>query len=222
MQRRNKGKDDGFEGSLIPQGQLYVVAAPSGTGKTSLVKALVESLNNITVSISHTTRTKRPNEIHGINYYFIDSIEFDLMTQRGDFLEQALIFGNRYGTSKRWVEETLAQGIDVILEIDWQGHQQIKKMFSDAVSIFILPPSLSQLRDRLIKRNQDSSSVINNRLKDARETVSHVNEFDYLVINDDFTQALRDLIVIIESGRLTRHRQLEHHRILLDGLKEIS
>lgn len=206
----------------MSHGHLYVVAAPSGTGKTSLVKALVDSLTNITVSISHTTRDKRPNETHGVNYYFIDHAEFDRMVKHGDFLEYALIFENHYGTSKRWVEETLTQGIDVILEIDWQGHQQIKKIFADAVSIFILPPSLPDLRERLVKRNQDSPDVISNRLKDVRETISHVNEFDYLVINDDFIQALRDLVVIIESGRLTRDCQLERYKELLDGLKKIS
>jgi len=206
----------------MSHGHLYVVAAPSGTGKTSLVKALVDSLTNITVSISHTTRAKRPNEIHGVNYYFISVAEFDHMIKQGDFLEHALIFENHYGTSKHWVEEKLAQGVDVILEIDWQGHQQIKKIFQNVVSIFILPPSLSHLRDRLVKRNQDSPNVIKSRLKDARETVSHVNEFDYLVINDDFTQALRDMVVIIESGRLTRNCQLERFQALLNELKKIS
>jgi guanylate kinase len=185
-------------------GNLYVVAAPSGTGKTTLVKALVDSLPKITVSISHTTRPKRPNEIHGVNYYFLEHAEFQRLIAHGDFLEYATIFGNYYGTSKRWVEETLAKGIDVILEIDWQGHQQIKKLFPDSIGIFILPPSLPDLRDRLVKRNQDSTDIIEQRLADVRATITHIHEFAYLVVNDDFVNALHDLKVIIEAGRLIK------------------
>jgi guanylate kinase len=203
-------------------GNLYVIAAPSGTGKTTLVKALVDSLPKITVSISHTTRLKRPNERHGINYYFVDKAEFERLIAHGDFLEHATIFDHYYGTSKSWVEETLAKGIDVILEIDWQGHQQIKQLFPHSISIFILPPSLEDLRDRLIKRNQDHPDIIKKRLTDAGKTVFHVCEFDYVVINDDFTHALSDLKMIIETGRLLRQRQTEKFARLINNLAKMS
>jgi len=196
-------------------GSLYVVAAPSGTGKTSLVKALIDSTENITVSISHTTRLKRPNEVDGVNYYFVDRAEFERMIAHQDFLEHATIFDNYYGTSKSWVEDTLAKGIDVILEIDWQGHLQIKQIFPQAIGIFILPPSLADLRDRLVNRNQDSAQIIEKRLADARATISHVQDFTYVVINDDFNQALRDLKIIVEAGRLLMCAQLAKVSALL-------
>lgn len=203
-------------------GNLYVIAAPSGTGKTTLVKALVDAMPKITVSISHTTRPKRPNEMHGINYYFIDRAEFERLIEHGDFLEHATIFDNLYGTSKSWVEETLAKGIDVILEIDWQGHQQIKQLFPESIGIFILPPSLEDLRDRLIKRNQDHPEIIKKRLADAKETVSHVHEFEFTVINDDFMRALHDLKIIVESGRLLQTRQTAKHAKLIENLEVID
>lgn len=199
-------------------GNLYVIAAPSGTGKTTLVKALVDSLPKITVSISHTTRSKRPNEVHGVNYYFVDKHEFNLMVEQNDFLEHAVIFENSYGTSKKWVEETLSRGIDVILEIDWQGHQQIQQLFPDVISIFILPPSLRDLEERLFGRNQDHPEIIQKRLQDARETVSHVTEFDYVVVNDDFVSALHDLKTIVEAGRLLRKQQLHKYEELVEDL----
>lgn len=207
---------------MADRGKLYVIAAPSGTGKTTLVKALVESIPKIVVSISHTTRSKRPNEMHGTNYYFIDHAEFKSLIAHGDFLEYAVIFDQYYGTSKRWVEETLAKGIDVILEIDWQGHQQIKKLFPDALSIFILPPSLQDLRERLIKRNQDRPEIIEKRLKDTKVTASHIREFDYVVINDDFANALRDLITIIEAARLKCSRQIAKFAKMIDQLTAIN
>lgn len=203
-------------------GNLYIIAAPSGTGKTTLVKALVESVSKITVSISHTTRPKRPNEMHGVNYYFIEKAEFERLIDHGDFLEHATIFDNLYGTSKSWVEETLSKGIDVILEIDWQGHQQIKQLFPDSIGIFILPPSLQDLRDRLVKRNQDHPEIIQKRLADAKETVSHVHDFEYVVINDDFMRALHDLQVIIESGRLKEKRQTAKHMKLIQNFEVMS
>src|SRR5579862_5990767 len=203
-------------------GKLYIVAAPSGTGKTTLVKALIDSLPKIIVSISHTTRAKRPNEMHGINYYFVDTAEFERMINQGDFLEHATIFGNYYGTSKRAVQETLANGVDVILEIDWQGHQQIKKLFPNSISIFILPPSIQDLRERLVKRNQDSHDTILERLADVRETLSHIKEFNYIVINDDFVNALHDLKVIVEAGRLLQDCQTAKYHSLIENLKIIS
>ena len=203
-------------------GNLYVIAAPSGTGKTTLVKALVDSTPLITVSISYTTRSKRPSEVADVNYHFVTKAEFDSMIKHGDFLEYATIFDNYYGTSKSWVEKTLAQGTDVILEIDWQGHQQIKQLFPHSISIFILPPSLEALRDRLVKRNQDSATTIEKRLADTKTTVLHLHEFDYLVINDDFSRALHDLVCIVESGRLVEKRQSVKHADLLRLLEQFS
>lgn len=203
---------------MADTGNLYVVAAPSGAGKTTLVEALVDSLPKITVSISHTTRPKRPNEMHGINYYFIEREEFEQKIEHGDFLEHATIFDNLYGTSKSWVEETLSKGMDVILEIDWQGHQQIKELFPHSIGIFILPPSMDDLRMRLIKRNQDHPDIIQKRLTDAKETVSHVNEFEYVVVNDDFVSALHDLKTIIEAGRLLCKRQTAKFAKLIENL----
>lgn len=204
---------------MADMGNLYVIAAPSGTGKTTLGKALVDALPKITVSISHTTRAKRSNEMHGINYYFIEKPEFERMVAQHDFLEHAVIFDNLYGTSKRWVEETLQKGIDVVLEIDWQGHQQIKQLFPHSISIFILPPSLEDLRERLIKRNQDHPEIIKQRLADAKETVSHIDEFNYVVINDDFVKALDDLKIIIEAGRLSSRRQITKFAGLVKDFK---
>lgn len=201
-------------------GNLFVIAAPSGTGKTTLVKAVVDSLSRITVSISHTTRPKRPNEMHGINYYFVDDRAFDKMIAHHDFLEYAHIFDYRYGTSKKMVGETLAKGIDVILEIDWQGQQQIKRLFPHCISIFILPPSMEDLRERLVKRNQDHAEIIKERLVDVKETVSHIHEFDYMVVNDDFSQASQDLRLIIEASRLNQHRQTTQYTKLIENLSQ--
>lgn len=202
-------------------GNLYVIAAPSGAGKTSLVKTLIESVPNLSVSISHTTRPMRPNEQDGVNYFFTDKNNFMEMVGRGEFLEHAIVFENCYGTSKRWVEETLNNGIDVILEIDWQGHQQIKTLFPASIGIFILPPSLTALRERLVTRNQDKPEVIAKRLADVRETVSHVDEFDYLVLNDDFNQAVHDLTTIIEAGRLLETAQRRKYAGLITQLASI-
>lgn len=199
----------------IAKGTLFIIAAPSGAGKTTLVKALINNVPELMVSVSHTTRPKRSNEMHGVNYYFIQQDEFEALIAQNDFLEYATIFDHLYGTSKRWVEETLRAGTDVILEIDWQGHQQIKKIFPEAVSIFVLPPSLGDLQERLTARNQDGADVIAKRFADAKETLLHVTEFDYVVLNDQFEQALRDLIIIIKSDRLKRGRQLVRYESLL-------
>ena len=188
-------------------GKLYIIAAPSGTGKTSLVKALTDSLKDITVSISYTTRPKRPIEIDGINYHFVTESTFKEMIAHQDFLEHATVFGHLYGTSRSWVEKTLNQGIDVILEIDWQGCRQILNLLPETISIFILPPSLADLATRLKKRNQDHPDIITKRLMDARETISHIHEFKYLVINAEFDHALDDLITIIKANRLEEKNQ---------------
>ncbi len=203
---------------MAQTGNLYVIAAPSGTGKTSLVKALTDNIENLSVSISHTTRPMRPNEQDGVNYFFTSKDQFMQMVANDEFLEHANVFDHCYGTSKRWVADMQHQGVDVILEIDWQGHQQIKKLFPDSISIFILPPSLEDLRSRLENRNQDKPDVIAKRLSDARETVSHVDEFDYLVINDNFERAASDLTTIIEAGRLLEKAQRRKYAGLIANL----
>ena len=192
---------------MMEQGTLYVVAAPSGTGKTTLVQALMESLPDITVSISHTTRPQRPTEVHGINYYFIGENTFQLMIEHKDFLEYAKVFNHFYGTSRSWVEKKLAQGIDVVLEIDWQGCQQIQRLFPECISIFILPPSLTDLAERLRDRAQDNAEVIQQRLLDARETISRMNHFNYVVMNADFNTAVNDLKAIVQASRLLQKKQ---------------
>ncbi len=193
---------------MIEPGNVFVISAPSGTGKTTLVNTLVDHIPRITVSVSHTTREQRPAETNGINYFFVSEPEFERMVRLHEFLEHAIVFHHSYGTSHRWVEETLKQGIDVILEIDWQGCQQIRRLFPHAVSIFILPPSITALAQRLKQRNQDSLTVIEQRLADFQETTKHMSEYDYIVINDDFQSAVSDLTHIVLASRLVRHRQL--------------
>jgi guanylate kinase len=189
-------------------GTVYVIAAASGTGKTSLVKALAESLDNILTSISYTTRPKRDNERDGENYFFVSLEQFEKMITRHEFLEYAKIFGHYYGTSKKWVEQQLANGTDVILEIDWQGAEQIKKLLPDSIGIFILPPSIEELQRRLHTRNLDDAKIIAERLSAASDEINHAAEFDYIVINDKFDVALADLQAIIHAQRLRKDRQL--------------
>ena len=203
---------------MVNKGNLYIIAAPSGAGKTTLVNALIDSLPHITISVSHTTRAKRPNETPGLHYHFVSKAEFESMLTHGDFLEHALIFDHHYGTSKNWVEQTLAKGIDVILEIDWQGHQQIKRLFPAVISIFILPPSLHDLEERLMKRNQDHPNMIKKRLADAKEAVSHIHEFDFVIVNDEFSKALHELKTIVEVTRLQQKRQIGRYASLLQDL----
>lgn len=199
-------------------GNLYVISAPSGAGKTSLVKALLEQCQHLLVSISHTTRPKRPGEVDGVNYHFIDQAEFEQMLSNNAFLEHAEVFGNYYGTSKQWVEETLAKGDDVILEIDWQGAAQIRKSIPNTITIFILPPALETLKQRLQGRGQDDSKVIARRLSEAQGEIAHYVEFDYIVINDDFDTALAELQSIIQANRLTQQAQSARHEQLLKNL----
>lgn len=189
------------------QGQLYVVSAPSGAGKTSLVKALVEANNDITVSVSHTTRAIRPGEIDGVNYHFVSAAEFSDLKERGGFFEWAKVFDNFYGTSQQSVLDQLNRGVDVILEIDWQGAAQIKQQMPESVSIFILPPSTAALRERLTGRGQDDSNVIERRMRSARDEMSHYGDADYVVLNDEFDSALSDLKAIVTSQRLLQYRQ---------------
>jgi guanylate kinase len=200
------------------QGTLYIISAPSGTGKTTLVKALTDTIPTLTVSISHTTRPKRPAETHGRNYYFIDEAEFQRMIEKREFLEYATVFNHYYGTSRSWVEETLLKGLDVILEIDWQGAQQIQYLFPNCVSIFILPPSLQALSERLINRNQDQPDIIKQRLFDVREATSHIDEYTYVILNDDFTSAVEELKTIMVAGRLLTPKQHHKYTALLQEL----
>lgn len=199
-------------------GTLYTVSAPSGAGKTSLVSALVKSNPEVCVSISHTTRPKRPGEVDGVNYHFIDHATFEKMLEESAFLESARVFSNMYGTSQKWVMDTLHQGIDVILEIDWQGAQQVRKLIPNTVSLFILPPSLACLRQRLTGRGQDDSGVIDLRMSEAISEMSHYVEADYLIVNDDFTTALAQFQALITSQHLRLARQAEKHAHLLQEL----
>ncbi len=203
-------------------GNLFIIAAPSGTGKTSLVKALVESIPDIMVSISHTTRAKRAAEVDGVNYYFISESQFNSMREKGEFLEHAVVFNQYYGTSHQWVKETLSKGIDVILEIDWQGSQQIQQLFPDCHSIFILPPSLADLEERLKKRNQDKPEIIRERIHNAEETLQHIHEFKYLVINADFEHAIADLTYIILANRLLQKKQSIKFSKLLNDFSKLE
>ena len=184
-------------------GCLFIVSAPSGAGKTSLVSQLLGTDRHVKKSVSYTTRAPRPGEESGVHYHFIDTQEFARMKAQGDFLETALVHGNEYGTSRHTVESECGAGFDVLLEIDWQGASQIRKSNPGVVSVFVLPPSISALGERLRRRAQDSAEVIARRIAAARGEISHVSEFDYVIINDDFDRAAQDLISII---RAERHR----------------
>jgi guanylate kinase len=193
-------------------GTLFILSAASGTGKTSLVKALLENCPNLKVSISNTTRNKRAGELDGVHYHFTAKEQFVDMISQGAFLEHAEVFGNYYGTARQMVEDTLKQDIDVILEIDWQGAQQVRHSYPNAVSVFIMPPSRAALRQRLEGRGQDSAEIINQRLNGAITDMSHFVEFDYVVINDDFDIALEDLIAIVKASRLRQNIQVIRHQ----------
>lgn len=203
---------------MTDKGTLYIVAAPSGAGKTSLVKALIDKLDDIEVSVSHTTRAPRPGEVDGVNYFFVSSETFTDMISRDAFLEHANVFSNAYGTSREWVEAKLATGIDVILEIDWQGARQIREQFPECTSIFIAPPSVTALRERLLARGQDEQAVIEQRMAEARSELSHCHEFAYLIINDDFANALNNLSAIVLAARLSMPRQQARNAALLAKL----
>ena len=184
------------------QGTLYIFAAPSGAGKTSLVKALVDESAGIEVSVSHTTRAPRPGEVDGVNYHFVDVATFNAMVREEAFLEHAQVFDNFYGTARAKIERRLAAGMDVILEIDWQGARQVRQQFPDSLGVFILPPSRQALEDRLRQRGQDGDEIIARRMRDAESEMSHFAEFDFLVINDNFDTALEELKAIITANRL--------------------
>lgn len=202
----------------MSKGTLFIISAPSGAGKTSLLKALIVDAENIVVSVSHTTREKRPGEINGRDYHFVEQAVFLSMVGSGAFLEHAKVFDNYYGTSQQHVEQQLLQGLDVILEIDWQGARQVRKLFPDSVSVFILPPSLQALTERLENRAQDNDEVIARRMHDAVNEMSHYAEFDYLLVNDDFDVALQELRCIFKANRL---RQIQQERNLENLLIEL-
>lgn len=199
-------------------GTLYIFSAPSGAGKTSLVRALLDSTANINVSVSHTTREPRDGELDGTHYHFVSNEVFAQMVDNGEFLEYANVFSNAYGTSQAWVEEQLKQGQDVILEIDWQGAQQVCRLMKHAVRVFILPPSIEVLEQRLQGRGQDSQDVIQQRMQQAKSEMSHYVEYDYLVFNDDFDVALDELRAIVVARRQRLDAQSVHNKNTLMAL----
>ncbi|MEI6745960.1 MAG: guanylate kinase [Methylococcaceae bacterium] len=202
----------------MKKGTLYIISAPSGAGKTTLVKKLIAKTNDLIVSVSHTTRQSREGEIHGKDYFFVDVETFQTMQNENAFLECAQVFDNFYGTAQQTVEDNLAQGKDVLLEIDWQGAQQVRHLLPDSVSIFILPPSIETLRQRLEGRGKDDVEIINRRMKDAVTEMSHYPEFDYLIVNDDFSEALKALKSIVLTNRLKQSWQSQHLQSLLTNL----
>ncbi len=198
--------------------QLYVLSAPSGAGKTSLVRAACEKLSDVAVSVSHTTRPRRPADVDGVDYHFVEEAQFLDMIGRGEFLEHARVFDNLYGTSQQVVEQMLALGTDVILEIDWQGADQVRRLMPDACGVFIVPPSKEVLEKRLRGRASDSDEVIDRRMRDAVEDMRHFSNYDYVIINDDFDRALDELCAIILARRVKTGRQSTVNRQLLSAL----
>lgn len=193
-------------------GNLFIISAPSGAGKTSLITALVKEVSNLEISLSYTTRAQRPGEIDGVHYNFISQAEYDELLAQDAFLESATVFEYNYGTSKHWIQERLDQGIDILLEIDWQGARQIKQKFQqNCVSVFVLPPSLEVLESRLRSRNQDADSVIAHRMEKAEAEISHYPEYDYLIINQDFERAKTELKSVITAERLRAGYQQKSH-----------
>src|SRR6266581_1675471 len=199
-------------------GCLFVLAAPSGGGKTSLVRELLIREPGIRLSVSYTTRPPRPGEQDGVDYHFVDEARFKALENAGEFLEHAFVHGNWYATSAMWLKQQVAEGHDVLLEIDWQGAAQVRKLIASAVLIFILPPTLASLKERLERRGQDSNEVIARRLDAAREEMRHCGEFDYVIMNQDFARAVDDLSVIVRAARLTAARQQVRHAALITQL----
>lgn len=204
----------------MAQGTLYIVSAPSGAGKSSLISAMLESspAYAMKVSVSHTTRGMRPGEEDGVHYHFVEKAHFEALIDKGEFLEYAEVFGNYYGTSRVWIEENLKKGIDVFLDIDWQGAQQIREQMPQAKSVFILPPSNGELERRLNARGQDSDEIIAKRMSEAKSEISHYDEYDYLIINDDFDSALMDFKAIIRAERLKQDKQADKYSGMLTAL----
>jgi len=206
------------EAAPASAGSLYVIAAPSGGGKTSLVRALLEREPGIRLSVSYTTRPPRPGEIDGVHYRFVDEAGFEARKAAGEFLEHAHVHGNWYATSSSWLRAEVAAGHEMLLEIDWQGAAQVRKLIASAVLIFILPPSLASLRERLEKRGQDAPGVIARRIEAAREEMRHCADFDYVIINQDFATAVDDLAAIVRASRLRTGPQLARAGTLLETL----
>jgi len=202
-------------------GNLIVVSAPSGGGKTSLVNAVLADDPELVLSISFTTRPPRPGEQDGREYHFVDAATFEAMLERGEFLECAEVHGNRYGTSQKWIEEMRACGKDVVLEIDWQGAQQVRRLYGGTMTVFLLPPSMPELERRLRARAQDSDAVIRQRLEKAVEEISHALEYDYVIINNTFEEARRDLAAVVRAGRLTLSQQIARNPDLLNLTRTI-
>lgn len=200
-------------------GNLIIITAPSGAGKTTLVKGLLANDGRTRLSVSYTTRKPRPGEVDGVDYHFVDQAKFLQMLDGAEFMESAEVHGAYYGTSQSLVDRALQAGSDVVLEIDWQGAEQIRRLYSEVVSIFILPPSIEALEQRLHGRGQDNIDVIARRLAAAREEMSHVSEFDYVIMNDDFQMALQDLCAIVRSRRLKRDKQLWLYQGLFNSIK---
>lgn len=199
-------------------GSLFIIAAPSGAGKTSLVKALVDNMKDVEVSVSHTTRQPRADETDGVAYHFVNEQDFRQLINQNQFLEYAKVFGNYYGTARDWVNTRLATGRNIILEIDWQGAQQVKSQFRNSVSIFVLPPSYEALRERLVSRQHDDTETIERRMDAAREEMSHYKEFDYIVINDDFDTALAEIKTVITATSLGSCRQSAFYDEFVDKI----
>ncbi|ELZ5772665.1 guanylate kinase [Vibrio metschnikovii] len=202
------------------KGTLYIVSAPSGAGKSSLIAGLLERNPTyaMKVSVSHTTRGMRPGEQDGVHYHFVQKEQFEALIEQGEFLEYAEVFGNYYGTSRVWIEDTLEKGIDVFLDIDWQGAQQIRQQMPHAKSVFILPPSKEELARRLNTRGQDSVAVIAKRMSEARSEISHYCEYDYVIVNDDFDVALMDFKAILRAERLKQDKQAAKYQSMIAAL----
>jgi guanylate kinase len=205
-------------GASMP-GSLFIVCAPSGAGKTTLVDALLKGDADIRLSISFTTRAPRPGERDGVDYHFVTNARFESMIAAGDFLEHAEVHGNYYGTSRRWIEQEIAGDHDVLLEIDWQGAAQVRRIFPGLVGMFILPPSIAELRKRLQGRGKDAPETIERRIAGAREEISHVLEFEYIIVNDRFEQALEDIRSVVRAARVSRARQSIRLSKLIDEFK---
>ncbi|HEX9449873.1 MAG TPA: guanylate kinase [Burkholderiales bacterium] len=201
------------------KGNVFIICAPSGAGKTSLVAELLRRDRRARLSVSHTTRAPRPGEQEGRDYHFVSRPVFEAMIGRGEFLESAEVHGNLYGTSQAWIDEQLARDVDIVLEIDWQGAQQVRRLIAEAIGIFILPPSPDTLRRRLIDRGQDSEAVIERRLQAARGEIAHLAEFDYVMINNNFDDAVEDLVSIVRATRLRTAAQVSRHSDLINSLK---
>ncbi len=201
-------------------GNLFIICAPSGAGKTSLVRALLDINPDIDLSVSYTTRDPRPGEQDGKDYHFVDRETFLAMAKRGEFLESAEVYGNLYGTSQTWISQENAKGRDILLEIDWQGAAQVRRLFPESIGIFILPPSLQALEQRLRGRGKDNDAVIARRMAAASADVSHVAEFDYVIINNNLDEALRELNAVVISAKLVSARQLIRHQALINQLQK--